>query len=221
MTNSQFFSQGYYNGVLEDLNADSTELNQRIQEIYSFASDMNKNFEYFNIAESLPHRIPYAQKAERLQYLQDHPEILYCNSSNILIENEETSSTLLYFKNLIQDFIPSVYPDLTSDKITTSYSIQMYEEGDFQAEHTDDHVGDCVVIVYLSDPSTYNNSGQIQFLDPAPSDNVIDAFNPVLGNFIMLELTEHNPRHRVQRVTGDFKRFSFLAQVRRLDDPLI
>jgi hypothetical protein len=37
--------------------------------------------------------------------------------------------------------------------------------------------------------------------------------DPINGKFAMFDTVNHNPEHRVEKVTGDFKRFSFLGQL--------
>ena len=212
------FEKGYYIGDLSEFSVNMDELIEKCNQIYLFANDKEKYFDYFNIIDDkMPHRIPYNQREERLNYIKENLQgsIPY-NSANNLNRGVETNNYFNYFRELVKNFIQNVYPELTPDKINVNDVIQMYQEGDYQHAHSDGHVGDCVVIIYLSDPSKYNNTGKLEFLEGPYPENVIDSVDPVLGKFTIFELTKHNIRHRVQMVTDDFLRFSFLGQVRRL-----
>jgi len=211
------FKKGYYIGDLEEMDVNMDEFNKIRNEMYSFINDKEKYFNYFNIVnDDVPDTIPYKEREFRLKWLNENPDIKPYNSSNNLNRTNETVEYFNYFRELVKNFIQKVYPELTPNKINVNDIIQMYQDGDFQNAHSDGHVGDCVVIVYFSDPSKYNNTGKLEFLEGPYPENVIDSVNPIVGKFSIFELTNHNIRHRVQKVTGDFIRFSFLGQVGRL-----
>jgi len=212
------FEKGYYIGDISEFSVNMDELTEKCKQIYSFVDNKEKYFDYFSIIDDkMPHRIPYSQKEERLKYIKENLDgFVPYNSANNLNRSIETNEYFNYFRELVKNFVQNVYPDLTPDKIGVNDVIQMYQEGDFQNAHSDGHVGDCVVIIYLSDPSKYNNTGKLEFLEGPYPESVIDSVDPVLGKFTIFELTKHNIRHRVQMVTDDFIRFSFLGQVRRL-----
>ena len=213
---NSLFEKGYYIGNLEDIITDIDEFKEKCNKLYSFLDDKKKYFQYFNIIDdSMSHNIPYVEREERIKYVNDN-ELKPYNSANNLIRSRETIDYFDYFRNIVENFVQNVYPDLTPDKIGVNDVIQMYQEGDFQNAHSDGHVGDCVILIYLSDPSKYNNTGKLEFLEGPYPENVIDSVDPIFGKYTIFELTEHNIRHRVEKVTGDFIRFSFLGQVRRL-----
>ena len=212
------FENGYYIGDLEEIGVNMNEFNQICNEVYSIASNnMEENFKYQHLISDLPHRINVSEIEERKLYVKNNPEISVISSCYLLNNNINTKHLYYYFKNVVINFIPNVFPNLNKDNITIHDSIQMYQDGDYQNAHTDGHVGECVVIIYFSNPSKYNNTGKLEFLEGSfPENVVIDSVNPILGKFSILELTNHNIRHRVQIVMGDFIRFSFLGQIGRL-----
>jgi hypothetical protein len=89
----------------------------------------------------------------------------------------------------------------------------MYQDGDYQQSHFDGHIDLCVFILYFSDPSTYNYTGRLQIVEGKSPEKIIDMVDPINGKFAIFDTVNHNPEHRVEKVTGDFKRFSFLGQL--------
>jgi Rps23 Pro-64 3,4-dihydroxylase Tpa1-like proline 4-hydroxylase len=211
------FEKGYYFGDTSDMSFDMDEYDRKCKEVFSFERTKEKYFEYFNIAPDLPHRIPYTEREERLRYLKTKPDIYAFNSANSLIESDETKNQINYFRDIISDFIPKIYPDLDKNKITISSSIQMYQDGDYQQSHFDGHVGICSIIFYFSEMTNYNHTGRLQILESRYSENVIDMVDPINGKFAIFDAVQNNVKHRVEQVKGDFKRFSYLGQIRKID----
>jgi Rps23 Pro-64 3,4-dihydroxylase Tpa1-like proline 4-hydroxylase len=208
------FEKGYYFGDLSEMSFDMNEYNKKCKEVMSFADDKEKYFDYFNIARDyLPHRIPYTERQERLNHLKSNPNIDPFNSSNSLKYNNETIPYLNYYTDLVYNFIPNIYPHLTKNMLGINPGIQMYQDGDYQQSHFDGHIDLCVFILYFSDPSTYNYTGRLQIVEGKSPEKIIDMVDPINGKFAIFDTVNHNPEHRVEKVTGDFKRFSFLGQL--------
>lgn len=210
------FEKGYYFGDLSEMSVDMDEFNQKRKEIYKFAENKEKYFEYFNIFNDLPHRIPYSERENRLNIIKQYPHLDPFNSANNLLSTDETKPYLNYFTDLVFDFIPKVYPHITRDMLGINPSIQMYQDGDFQQAHFDGHIDLCVFLLYFSEPSTYNNTGRLQIYEGRDSFNIIDMVDPISGKFAIFDTVNNDPKHRVEKVTGDFKRFSFLGQLSNL-----
>jgi Rps23 Pro-64 3,4-dihydroxylase Tpa1-like proline 4-hydroxylase len=207
------FEKGYYFGDLSEMSFNVDEYNKKCKEIMSFADDKDKYFEYFNITgNNLPHRIPYTERDERINYNKINNFNPY-NSANNLIECNETRPYKYYFKDIVLNFIPNVYPELNPEDLDVNTGIQMYQDGDYQQSHSDGHIGLCVFIIYFSDPSTYNYTGRLEMLEGPYPEKVIDRIDPISGKFAIFDTVHNNIRHRVEKVTGDFRRFSFLGQV--------
>ena len=207
------FEKGYYFGDLSEMSFDMDEYNKKCKEVMAFADDKEKYFDYFSIVnDTLPHRIPYTEREERLNYLKNNQPIYPFNSANNLKHISETTPYIRYFTDIVYDFIPKVYPHLTKNMLKINPGIQMYQDGDHQQPHFDGHIDLCVFILYFSDPSTYNYTGRLQIVDKTP-ENIVDMVDPINGKFAMFDTVNHNPEHKVEKVTGDFKRFSFLGQL--------
>jgi Rps23 Pro-64 3,4-dihydroxylase Tpa1-like proline 4-hydroxylase len=208
------FKNGYYFGDLNEMSFDMNEYNQKCKEVMTFADDKEKYFEYFSIVnDKLPHRIPYSEREERLNYIKNNPPTEPFNSANNLKHTSETTPYIRYFTDIVYDFIPKVYPHLTKDMLGINGGIQMYQDGDYQQSHFDGHIDLCVFLLYFSDPSTYNHTGRLQIVEGKSPEKIIDMVDPINGKFAMFDTVNHNPEHRVEKVTGDFKRFSFLGQL--------
>jgi Rps23 Pro-64 3,4-dihydroxylase Tpa1-like proline 4-hydroxylase len=208
------FENGYYFGDLSEMSFDMDVYNQKCKEVIAFADDKERYFDYFSIVNNtLPHRIPYTEREERLEYIKSQPDITPFNSANNLKHNNETTPYIRYFTDLVFDFIPNVYPHLTKNMLGINGGIQMYQDGDYQQSHFDGHIDLCVFLLYFSDPSTYNYTGRLQIVEGKSPEKIIDMVDPINGKFAMFDTVNHNPEHRVEMVTGDFKRFSFLGQL--------
>ena len=208
------FEKGYYFGDLSEMSFDMDEYNKKCKEVMAFADDKEKYFDYFNIARDyLPHRIPYTEREERINYIKNNPQIDPFNSSNTLKRSKETEPYHDYFRDLVFNFIPKIYPHLTKDMLGINPGIQMYQDGDYQQSHFDGHIDLCVFILYFSDLSTYNYTGRLQIVEGKNPENIIDMVDPINGKFAIFDTVNHNPEHRVEKVTGEFKRFSFLGQL--------
>jgi Rps23 Pro-64 3,4-dihydroxylase Tpa1-like proline 4-hydroxylase len=207
------FKKGYYFGDTNEMSFDIDEYTKKCNEIIAFEKNKEKYFNYFSILnDEYPHRIPYTEREERLKLIKENNYIPY-NSANNLIENDETRPYMYYFRDIVLDFLPNIYPELNRDELTLNYGIQMYQDGDFQQAHSDGHIGICVFIVYFSDPTNYNYTGRLEMLDGPYPEKVIDRIDPINGKMAIFDTVHNNIRHRVEKVTGDFKRFSFLGQI--------
>ncbi len=213
------FEKGYYVGNISELNFDMDKLTHISNELYSYLNDKEKYFSYFSINnDGMPDRVPYSDKKLKKDFVKNNPENEPFNSSSNLLETSETKENIDYIKHIVKKFIHNVYPDLTYDKIDASQTIQMYEDGDYQNTHTDGHVGECVILIYLSNPKTYNNTGKFVLFGGENDVDVIDFVEPILGNYVILDLTKNDIKHRVEKITGDFVRFAYLCQIRKFEN---
>ncbi len=214
---NSLFEKGYYFGELSEMSFDVDEFIKISNDVYSFYNDVNYFFNFQHVLGNcnLPHKILPSEKKERIEYSKNHPEFDVMSSAYILKKLSETEHCFNYFNKIISNFIPKVFSTLNENNVKISDYIQLYENGDFQNGHTDGHVGECVMILYLSDPKKYNYSGRFEILEEYPG-GVIESLDPIRGNYCLLELTEHNQRHGVEIVKDNFKRFSYLAQIQKI-----
>jgi hypothetical protein len=210
------FEKGYYIGDLEELQLDMEEFNTITNDIIKFSNNKDAHFLVQNVTSepNLPHRILVSEEKERNDFtIRNGIDVICYNYA--LENNEENIHCFLYLDRIAKDIVPRIFNGFTSDNIKVNTGILLYERGHYQFPHSDGHVGECVIIIYFSDPLTYNGSGKLNILKPFPESGIIESMDPIRGKYIILEQMSHNVRHEVEKVTGNFKRFGFLAQVRK------
>lgn len=211
------FEKGYYIGNLEELSIDMTEFDRITEEIIEFSKEKEKHFLVQSVSSdpNLPHKIRVDEEAERIAFIKDNEIDVICYNY-MLDRNQENNHCFVYLDSIIKDIVPEIFSGFTRDNIKVSSGVLLYEDGHYQDPHSDGHVGECVVIIYFSDPSAYNGTGKLNLLKPFPEEGILESMDPVKGKYIILEQLNHNVRHEVEMVTGDFKRFGFLSQVKKI-----
>jgi hypothetical protein len=213
------FENGYHIGDLSELSLDMEEFDKITNEIIEFSKDKEKHFLVQSVSSdpSLPHQIPVSEEEDRSTIAETKGIDIICYNY-VLRSNSENWHCLNYLDKITRDIVPKIFAGFTSNSIAVNKWILLYESGHYQWPHSDGHVGECVIIIYFSDPSTYNGSGKLNILKPFPESGILESMDPIKGKYIILEQINHNVRHEVEIVTGDFKRFGFLAQVRKNGD---
>lgn len=210
------FEKGYYIGDLSELQIDMEEFDRITRDIIEFSKDKDQHF-YVQSVTSYPglsHKIGMSEEIERNLFIEDNKIDIVCY--NYAMEsNEDNMYCFDYIDRITKDIVPKIFTGFTRENIKTNLGILLYENGHIQAPHSDGHVGECVIIIYFSDPSTYNGSGKLNILGSFPENEILESMDPIKGKYIIFEQLSHNVRHEVEMVTGDFKRFGFLAQVRK------
>jgi hypothetical protein len=210
------FEKGYYIGDLSELEIDTEEFDRITSDVISLSKNKSKHFTVQSVSSDprLPHRIGIEEEIERIRFAKNEGIDVICY--NYLLEsNEENIFCFEYLNSLIRDIVPRIFTDFNENNIKIKPGVLLYEHGHYQDPHSDGHVGECVIIIYFSDPSTYNGSGKLNILKPFPEVGIVESMDPIKGKYIILEQMNHNVRHEVEMVTGDFKRFGFLAQVKK------
>jgi hypothetical protein len=137
------------------------------------------------------------------------------------------------FNTFTKNYISKIYKFLESYKnnlyLAPQYSI--YHKGDFSETHYDKPHGNraCVIIFYFGDPLTYKNpesGGRLivcknqeyrdlihnnpTFMNKLISENnpLIDYAIPTLGNYVILDFTNHDLGHAIEIVKDNFVRFA-------------
>jgi hypothetical protein len=213
------FKNGYHIGDLSELSLDMEEFDRITNEIIEFSNEKEKHFLVQNVTgdPSLPHRIPVSEEENRADLIKKRGIDVICYNY-ALESNSQNQHCLEYLRKIIKDIVPKIFAGFTANNINVNTGVLLYEKDHYQWPHSDGHVGECVIIIYFSDPSTYNGSGKLNILKPFPESGILESMDPIKGKYIILEQINHNVRHEVEKVTGDFKRFGFLAQVRKNND---
>lgn len=213
------FKNGYHIGDLSELSLDMEEFDRITNEIIEFSKDKEKNFLVQSVSgdPSLPHQIPVSEEENRSNIAKTKGIDIICYNY-VLKSNPGNLHCLNYLDKIIRDIVPKIFAGFNPNSIAINKGVLLYEKGHYQWPHSDGHVGECVIIIYFSDPSTYNGSGKLNILKPFPESGILESMDPIKGKYIILEQINHDVRHEVEKVTGDFKRFGFLAQVRKNKD---
>lgn len=210
------FEKGYYIGDLSELEIDMEEFDRITSDAINLSKNKAKHFSVQSVSSDprLPHRISIEEEIERISFAKDEGIDVICYNY-LLDPNDENEFCFEYLNSLIRGIVPRIFTGFNKDDIKISPGVLLYENGHYQDPHSDGHVGECVIIIYFSDPSTYNGSGKLNILKPFPEVGIIESMDPIKGKYIILEQMNHDVRHEVEMVTGDFKRFGFLAQVKK------
>ena len=116
------------------------------------------------------------------------------------------------FKEMIQDFAISLYPDLTKENIEHEARMTMYANGDFTAIHQDSAAPGrkCAILIYLSDEKNYNDGGGKLILTDHETKNFVEDVLPVFPNYAIIDIENHSLYHAVEEVKNNFQRIAFL-----------
>lgn len=209
------FEKGYYIGDLSELGIDLGKFDRITNDIIEFSKDKEKHFLVQSVSSDsrLSHKIKVEDEIDRSKFVKDNGIDVICYNYS-MENNSDNGYCFDYLDSIVRDIAPKVYQRFTRNNIKINPGILLYENGHYQSPHSDGHVGECVIIIYFSDPATYNGSGKLNLLKPFPEEGIIESMDPIKGKYIILEQLNHNIRHEVEIVTGDFKRFGFLAQVK-------
>ena len=214
----KLFDDGYFFGKIDDLGIDMDDFVKITNQIINKSeSEFEANYVYTQQAENLPYSIDISEVSERKKYLENNLHIKPISSSYQMKNKDDNKHFFEYFRRMIENFIPNVFEDLNKNNIGINDSIQLYKNGDFLNPHTDNHVGNCVMIIYFSKNENYNDSGKLNMVNDGVGDfKILDSLDPVIGNYSLFELKTHNKRHEVAKVYGDFERYAYLAQIKKI-----
>ena len=114
-----------------------------------------------------------------------------------------------FFRSFFKKFSAAIYPELNPETCSTAYQFSLYENEDFSEVHYDgvNPTRVCVVIMYFSDPNTYNTEcGGELYIET--TDKQVIEIKPVLGNYAILDFTKFNLGHGIRAVGNNYRRFA-------------
>lgn len=200
-----YLTKGYHFGDVTDIFENIDEFNLICDQICNIPSDEKHwNCQFVvgcDTDEFTPHLIPMSLKEDRKsRAAKQNLEVLQCAYS--LNRSSNVSHFFDYFQQHSNEFLKKIYQNKVGDG--GNDFIQCYVNGDKLNPHTDNHnESTCALVIYLSN-DTYDNSGGLLNLIESGKSCV-----PTRGTYSLLDLTQHNLRHQVTEVTGDFRRFSY------------
>ena len=113
-----------------------------------------------------------------------------------------------YFDTNVEQYLKKIYPESINNGKSNS-NFTLYENGDFITPHRDGFNiwRYCVILIYLSDEKDYNDGGGELIIEENGTREVI---KPVKGKFCILDFTRNNPKHSVEIVKNNFRRFTYI-----------
>ena len=127
-----------------------------------------------------------------------------------------------YFNKIAIKILKNLYPQaaIALDDVNSQGSMALFEDGHFIDIHNDGaNKGRlCVIIFYLSDPSTHKNGGgELKIITGTGKEFTID---PVFDNFCVMDFAKNNIKHEVKMVINGFKRYTYINFI-TLDDGIL
>jgi hypothetical protein len=188
------FTQGYISGNLKDFNIDYNEFVIMCEKVRNKIEGDEKWLNFTPMARPI---------------LKN-----YCLKKHI---NEDIYE---YFRNLTLQVMGKIAPDYNYIPTQAGHYgdlLVLMDDGCFSVAHHDGDVGDLTMLIYLSDPATYNGSGKLVIMENMKQSKIgAETSDPIEGNIILLETKIHNPLHKIEKITGDFKRLAYVARIKKL-----
>jgi Rps23 Pro-64 3,4-dihydroxylase Tpa1-like proline 4-hydroxylase len=125
---------------------------------------------------------------------------------------KDKSNYIFLFDIICKRILNYFYPNYEID-YNTNGSFTLYENGHFIENHRDGNDNNfnrmCVIIIYISLESEYNNNGGGELVIKTNSQKEY-TIKPILGTFSLLDFSKNNVYHAVNMVKNDFKRYAFI-----------
>jgi len=144
----------------------------------------------------------------------------YCDTMslrNYILKKQYHENIYQYFRDLSLDIMSVIAPEYNYIPIQEGHFgdlLALMEERGFSASHKDGDAGDITLLIYLSDPKCYNDSGKLSLVDKGKRLD-IETSAPIEGNYTIIETKIHNVAHKIEKVYGDFKRLAYVARIKR------
>ena len=170
------------------------------------------SFRHSSDHPSLPHKIPYTEKEQRLQLAKDLNLQVMQHWSEVTNIDECIAVILTKLKNIVNQLLFKIYPELNASNIVHLDTVTYYENGDYiNLHHDGKNVGRlCAVLLYLNSSESYKDGGGKLILN---DENRYEEILPIDGNLVILDFKNHNIRHAVEPVKNNFERYCYLSFV--------
>lgn len=215
---NDYLDEGAYIGNLTDF-IDETEYNEILSVIekvkeYSVVNRDTKLFCRYMIngeGDSYEHKIPLNEVDARDSYVKNNNLIVFQKWFEYSIHQEPNEPNyhdifVKTSKKILDRFYPNYEISYGSNGDFT-----LYEDGHFIGDHADGNNPGrvCVIIIYLSSESEYNNDGGGELVIKTNSQKEY-TIKPILGTFSLLDFSENDIHHQVNMVKNGFKRYAFI-----------
>jgi Rps23 Pro-64 3,4-dihydroxylase Tpa1-like proline 4-hydroxylase len=216
---SDLLNEGAYVGNMMDFINDE-EYNKMLSVIEKVKdySIVNRNTELYcryminGDGDSYEHKIPLSKVESRDMYVKENKLTIFQKWFEYSMKTEpEKPDYFDFFKDFCKRILNHFYPncDINYDARTGGFTL--YEDGHFIQDHNDgNNVGRvCVIIIYLSSESEYNNDGGGELVIKTNSYKEY-TIKPILGTFSLLDFSQNDIHHQVNVVKNGFKRYAFI-----------
>lgn len=214
---SQLHNDGYYVGNIYDI-VDSIELDKIITLVKSVSVEKERYYYYRHTCGLEPQSIPLSEKETRKQRAKEENLDVMQQWAEIVVNDVLVMNFLSKFRNMFQQTLFIMYPELHKDNIKYLDTITYYENGDFITPHNDgDNQGRlCVILAYLSDINDYNDGGGKLIIHDEKK-NIYEEILPIKGNYVILDFKNNNIKHSVEIVKNNFERYCYLSFIYNTD----
>ena len=158
------------------------------------------------------HKIPLSEVGERDLYIKDNNLKIFQKWFEYKIkQNPGEPNYTDFFMNFCERILNRFYPNIEIDYCGGFGGFTLYEDGHFIIDHKDgNNVGRvCVIIMYLSLETEYNNDGGGELVIRTNSEKEY-TIKPILGTFSLLDFSQNDVHHQVNMVKNGFKRYAFI-----------
>ena len=211
--------EGSYIGNIMDF-IDIDEYNQMLSVIekvknYSIVNrdtELQCRYSIHNVKDNYEDKVPLNEVESR---------DLYVKENNLIVTQKWFEYRLKqipgepnyndFFMNFCKRILNHFYPDVEINYGEGFGVFTLYEDGHFIIDHKDgNNVGRvCVIIIYLSSESEYNNDGGGELVIKTNSQKEY-TIKPILGTFTLLDFSKNDIHHQVNMVKNGFKRHAFI-----------
>jgi hypothetical protein len=216
---SDFLDEGAYVGNIMDFINDD-EYNEMLSVIekvkeYSIVNrDTELRCRYMINGEegNYEHSIPLSEVESRDNYIKENNIGVFQKWFEYKVKTKPDEPDIFdYFKNFCKRILDHFYPNYEINYDNRTGGFTLYEDGHFIQDHKDGNNPGrvCVIIIYLSSDSEYNNNGGGELVIKTNSHKEY-TIEPILGTFSLLDFSKNDVHHQVNMVKNGFQRYAFI-----------
>ena len=197
----------------EEVHNDKRKIKEKVKE-YSITNRDTELYCHYMISDyeyDYAHIIPLSEVEDRDLFIKNNNLKVFQKwfEYSIYQEPNDLNCHEIFVKTskkILDHFYPKYEINYSS-----SGQFTLYEDGHFIGNHVDGNNPGrvCVVIIYLSHESEYNDDGGGELVIKTNSQKEY-TIKPILGTFSLLDFSESDVHHQVNMVKNGFKRYAFI-----------
>jgi len=219
----ELLEKGYYFGNITEIVKDLPKFNNLSDNLIELSIDKSKYYTYrhnINKQYNAKNSIEIWEIPERKKFVEDNNlDVFQQWYESNKDPNGDLKNIHDFFRGITVDAVSNIYSNLNSKNVQHVDNFTIYENGDYINVHNDGNNPGrvCVILIYLSDPNSYNDGGgKLRIHNPTTLQS-IDEVIPVRGNYALIDFTKHNISHSVEMVKNDFSRFCYINFVYKVN----